>query len=1118
MKRRHATARPWCVLCGVLALVMASLVVSPAALASVSTGDGGWVWQRGLEAGTAYSHVMFASSSSGWTVGSGGRILHTFDGGDTWYRQRSGTDQDLTAVDVPDGQSGWAVGAAGTILRTTDGGDTWVAQEAPSTDRFFDVGAVSAQEAWALGGSAARLLHTTDGGATWQTSPVLDGYTQWGGIVFDADRQHGWIAVSTAATLGLVLRTSDGGQTWEQSHTGCGYTISALASNGSGTVIAGDQGGYLARSTDWGATWQAYPAIYLGIAAMAFASPDTAWATTSRGGLMRTVDGGQTWQYVTSKPWRLASVAFAGETNGWAVGDNGSMIRTDQTGQHWQTVKAEASEQLWDVAFTDAATGWAIGFESTSLRTTDGGESWAAASPRRPEKFESVTVVGSRAWAVGTGGSIFATGDGGAHWNAQDSGSSDELGVVSFSDLDHGWAAGTSGTILRTSDGGSTWEPCESGAFSTVTDVSVVDDQTVWFVAGGTAVMTADGGASFRSVTLPGSWSSLIDFVDAEHGWVADGQGRLYRTSDGGVSWDDYSFGSPRIFFMAIDFSSPLDGWAFGNGCGWTTTDGGQTWVQDTQPWDSQLAQPVQTVDFDGAAGLAVGYNGTVLTTTDRGGSWQARAAGTSAALSAAAADSDGTAYAVGDNGLIIRSTDGGATWAAQMMGLPRNLSALSAFDASTAYVAGQYGFSRTTDAGGIWSFLPQGYGGVVMDFSDPLSGWMAGYSGELAHTTDGGLSWQPQSLGTGTEFIFDIDFIDSQTGWVLGLYHRIYTTTDAGATWTPIDARSLDANAIHFLSKDVGWAVGSYSISQTTDGGATWQQKADSPALPPTTGRAALSAVDFADAQHGWAVGEGGAIMATTDGGANWSPQDSGTSQWLRGVAATGPQSVWVAGEGGAILHTTNGGFPAPDDAPPVTTLDVTPQAGPAGAVAGRSAAAPQWFTTVPDLALDARDATGIQVTAWSVDPPSTRSGLIPWRRGASPVLTGQGLHQICYRSVDDFGNAEQVRSKWVGLDQTAPVPQASRPASVKRGHKVTLRYEIADVPGSPQSVTLVIRSTRGKVMRKVVLRQRRSNVSLSYSFVCAFKQGSYRFSVSSVDPVGYRSARPASNGLRVR
>jgi hypothetical protein len=42
------------------------------------------------------------------------------------------------------------------------------------------------------------------------------------------------------------------------------------------------------------------------------------------------------------------------------------------------------------------------------------------------------------------------------------------------------------------------------------------------------------------------------------------------------------------------------------------------------------------------------------------------------------------------------------------------------------------------------------------------------------------------------------------------------------------------------------------------------------------------LEAVSFADASHGWAVGDNGAVVTTTNGGATWTAQISGTTNKL--------------------------------------------------------------------------------------------------------------------------------------------------------------------------------------------------------------------------------------------
>lgn len=70
------------------------------------------------------------------------------------------------------------------------------------------------------------------------------------------------------------------------------------------------------------------------------------------------------------------------------------------------------------------------------------------------------------------------------------------------------------------------------------------------------------------------------------------------------------------------------------------------------------------------------------------------------------------------------------------------------------------------------------------------------------------------------------------------------------------------------------------------------------------------LCAVDFADARSGWAVGSGGLILHTADGGRTWVPQRSGfegTDVSLTGVSCASTSDVWAVGD--RVLHTIDGG-----------------------------------------------------------------------------------------------------------------------------------------------------------------------------------------------------------------
>ena len=99
------------------------------------------------------------------------------------------------------------------------------------------------------------------------------------------------------------------------------------------------------------------------------------------------------------------------------------------------------------------------------------------------------------------------------------------------------------------------------------------------------------------------------------------------------------------------------------------------------------------------------------------------------------------------------------------------------------------------------------------------------------------------------------------------------------------------------------GWAIGGGgTIRTTTNGGTNWAAQ--------TSGTTqTLNAVAFADTTRGWAVGGRGTIRATTNGGTNWAGQTSGTTSTLRGVAFVSTTRGWVAGSNGLIRTTANGG-----------------------------------------------------------------------------------------------------------------------------------------------------------------------------------------------------------------
>lgn len=103
----------------------------------------------------------------------------------------------------------------------------------------------------------------------------------------------------------------------------------------------------------------------------------------------------------------------------------------------------------------------------------------------------------------------------------------------------------------------------------------------------------------------------------------------------------------------------------------------------------------------------------------------------------------------------------------------------------------------------------------------------------------------------------------------------------------------SQDLHGVCFVDRLHGWAVGDKgTIIATSDGGDTWTSQSSG------TRVVGFTDVSFADTRNGWAVGPCGWVVHTTDGGVTWSrqhfPYGAGD---IGGVSAVGPSAAFIAG-----------------------------------------------------------------------------------------------------------------------------------------------------------------------------------------------------------------------------
>jgi photosystem II stability/assembly factor-like uncharacterized protein len=227
----------------------------------------------------------------------------------------------------------------------------------------------------------------------------------------------------------------------------------------------------------------------------------------------------------------------------------------------------------------------------------------------------------------------------------------------------------------------------------------------------------------------------------------------------------------------------------------------------------------------------------------------------------------------------------------------------------------------RTSDGGKTWVRQDAGTKRpfLAMSCIDAKTAWIAGKEGIVYATKDGGDSWTALKTNS-NRHVFTIDFANAQRGHAAGDYGTMVHTEDGGATWTAmrvpetvvlpdsaldtgVEPGDVNLYSISYGDADHVWAVGEFGIViASSDGGVTWQQQH-------TPVENTLFGVRFIDAKRGWAVGVDSLILRTEDGGATWTVQHAPTSQRsLYDVAVRG-QNGWIVGDAGTVFKTSDGG-----------------------------------------------------------------------------------------------------------------------------------------------------------------------------------------------------------------
>ena len=278
-----------------------------------------------------------------------------------------------------------------------------------------------------------------------------------------------------------------------------------------------------------------------------------------------------------------------------------------------------------------------------------------------------------------------------------------------------------------------------------------------------------------------------IVFVDALTGFYGTGKGELYRTEDGGQSWQ-LVWSKPGTFIRSLGFIDTRHGFLGNLGAGlanitdttplYETKDGGVTWA----------AAKIGAADIPGVCSIDV-LKSRSIHEGDVAERYYIHAAGRA----------NGPAK-------ILRSENGGETW------ILIDLSERA---------------------------------GMILDvkFFDPNTGLvLAATSGDLAQsnalilkTNDGGRTWRQVYRSTRlNEIIWKASFPNSRVGYATlqnddpaNAQQRVVKTIDGGEHWSelPLGAnKDAEELGIGFVSPDKGWVGTAAGGFETSDGGKSWR------------------------------------------------------------------------------------------------------------------------------------------------------------------------------------------------------------------------------------------------------------------------------------------------------
>lgn len=310
------------------------------------------------------------------------------------------------------------------------------------------------------------------------------------------------------------------------------------------------------------------------------------------------------------------------------------------------------------------------------------------------------------------------------------------------------------------------------------------------------------------AANLNGQRFDDVFFINENVGWAANGYyASVSKTTDGGATWtvqmSNASMGT-SFYFRSIEFLDENIGFVGTlNGVLFKTIDGGTTWNQVT----NFPTNPVGICGLD-AVGTSTIYGcgaffspAFVIKSINSGATWQyIDMSSYATALVEVVFLDENVGFATGKNSngaVILKTTDGGSSWNVLYNGtiageyvwkLQILQSNPSVYFGSVQTVTPNFGrLIKSTDSGANWVSKNAPEVDIqAVGFVSETHGWMGGMSTGFQETFDSGDTWVDSTIGSNLNRIF---FVNENLAYACGT--TIYKYTDSSLSST--DFHELD-------------------------------------------------------------------------------------------------------------------------------------------------------------------------------------------------------------------------------------------------------------------------------------------------------------------------------------